>query len=188
MPNPFDTVRRVKRFTLLAWIRKGRKDAVDSSRTRAGGCMHCARERKRERKRKKEGGRESVWRYHRNGSVRIHSCCSLTWTARTASSILDVSSGDDIVSYLPLSHVAAQMTDIHGALAVGVCCWCAQPDALKVNIKLSEERRRFWSLAVVGAHRRPSSEAWPDLSATSCANVRESALTAQSCRLASFLA
>jgi len=35
---------------------------------------------------------------------------------------------------LPLSHVAAQMIDIHGPLASGVTVWFAQPDALKGSL------------------------------------------------------
>ena len=35
------------------------------------------------------------------------------------------------MSYLPLSHVAAQMLDIHAPLEKGITIWFAQPDALK---------------------------------------------------------
>ena len=35
------------------------------------------------------------------------------------------------VSYLPLSHVAAQMMDIHAPLEKGITIWFAQSDALK---------------------------------------------------------
>lgn len=37
------------------------------------------------------------------------------------------------MSYLPLSHIAAQMVDIWIALKVGAVTYFAQPDALKVN-------------------------------------------------------
>ncbi len=36
------------------------------------------------------------------------------------------------VSYLPLSHIAAQVVDIHGMMSIGGHVFFAQPDALKV--------------------------------------------------------
>lgn len=39
-----------------------------------------------------------------------------------------------IVSYLPLSHIAAQLLDIYTMLTCGGSCWFAQPDALKVSV------------------------------------------------------
>jgi len=38
-----------------------------------------------------------------------------------------------VVSYLPLSHIAAQMSDIWSAMTFGVQVFFAQPDALKVK-------------------------------------------------------
>jgi long-chain-fatty-acid--CoA ligase ACSBG len=38
-------------------------------------------------------------------------------------------------SYLPLSHIAAQLIDIHCVLAMGGTTYFAQPDALKVRMK-----------------------------------------------------
>lgn len=43
-----------------------------------------------------------------------------------------------VVSYLPLSHIAAQMVDIWITMRVGGLTHFAQPDALKVR----SERRR----------------------------------------------
>ena len=40
-----------------------------------------------------------------------------------------------IISFLPLSHIAAQMIDIMAAVMVGHTVWFAQPDALKGTIK-----------------------------------------------------
>ena len=37
-----------------------------------------------------------------------------------------------LCSYLPLSHIAAQLVDIHGVMFLGGHVWFAQPDALKV--------------------------------------------------------
>lgn len=39
-----------------------------------------------------------------------------------------------LVSYLPLSHIAAQMADIWLAVTFGVQVFFAQPDALKVKM------------------------------------------------------
>ena len=40
-----------------------------------------------------------------------------------------------MISYLPLSHMAAQMIDIMAAVMIGHTVWFAQPDALKGSIK-----------------------------------------------------
>ncbi|KJE88677.1 long-chain-fatty-acid-CoA ligase [Capsaspora owczarzaki ATCC 30864] len=56
---------------------------------------------------------------------------NMTWTAQTCINILKVVPEDELISYLPLSHVAAQMIDIHAPLATGLTVWFAQPDALK---------------------------------------------------------
>ena len=37
------------------------------------------------------------------------------------------------ISYLPLSHIAAQMTDIWIPIRAGAVVWFAKPDALKVR-------------------------------------------------------
>ena len=39
-----------------------------------------------------------------------------------------------VISYLPLSHIAAQLMDIYFPLSAAASCWFAQPDALKVSI------------------------------------------------------
>lgn len=41
---------------------------------------------------------------------------------------------DTIVSYLPLSHIAAQLMDIWIPIKVGVLTFFAQPDALRVRL------------------------------------------------------
>ncbi|XP_010003883.1 PREDICTED: long-chain-fatty-acid--CoA ligase ACSBG2 [Chaetura pelagica] len=60
---------------------------------------------------------------------------NLTWTAATAGRFIMLTEPQEkqelVVSYLPLSHVAAQMTDIWAAMTFGVQVFFAQPDALK---------------------------------------------------------
>lgn len=41
-----------------------------------------------------------------------------------------------IVSYLPLSHIAAQILDIFLPLICGLSVYFAQPDAMKVSVSL----------------------------------------------------
>lgn len=50
-----------------------------------------------------------------------------------------------VVSYLPLSHIAAQMVDIWITMRVGGLTHFAQPDALKVRSELR------WGGGVLGA-------------------------------------
>lgn len=64
---------------------------------------------------------------------------NLTWVSRA---FLPVIFGDvdvtaesiRVVSYLPLSHIAAQMLDIHGPLHLAGTVYFAQPDALKGSL------------------------------------------------------
>jgi long-subunit acyl-CoA synthetase (AMP-forming) len=51
---------------------------------------------------------------------------NITWTARASGSLLDVRPGDDAISYLPLSHVAEQITTLFGAITFGLCVWFAR--------------------------------------------------------------
>jgi long-chain-fatty-acid--CoA ligase ACSBG len=54
-----------------------------------------------------------------------------------AAGVLDtfaVSEADRMVSYLPLSHIAAAILDIYGPLIVGFCVHFAAPDALKGSL------------------------------------------------------
>lgn len=57
---------------------------------------------------------------------------NLIFAARTGGDGLNVKEGSEvIVSYLPLSHVAAQIVDIYFAIVNGITIYFAQPDAQK---------------------------------------------------------
>lgn len=47
-----------------------------------------------------------------------------------------------IVSYLPLSHIAAQMMDIWMPIKIGALTFFAQPDALRVRLGEGPTKRR----------------------------------------------
>ncbi|XP_029953055.1 long-chain-fatty-acid--CoA ligase ACSBG1 isoform X1 [Salarias fasciatus] len=63
---------------------------------------------------------------------------NITWTAKNASRAGDVQPADtkqeSLVSYLPLSHVAAQMYDLWTGIQFGELVYFAQPDALKGSL------------------------------------------------------
>ena len=59
---------------------------------------------------------------------------NLTWTSNTANELFKLGAEDQIVSYLPLSHIAAQMLDIHGPMTTMSTVSFAQPDALQGSL------------------------------------------------------
>jgi len=60
---------------------------------------------------------------------------NITWTAMSCSSYFNMELGKEVViSYLPLSHVAAQMVDIYAPIINAGVCYFAQPDALKGSL------------------------------------------------------
>ena len=60
-----------------------------------------------------------------------------TWTGRVTMECLSGTHGDSEVSYLPLSHIAAQMLDVHGPMQAGIRIYFAFPDALKGTLPLT---------------------------------------------------
>lgn len=63
---------------------------------------------------------------------------NITWTGqRTLEFIGGAGPEDRIVSYLPLSHIAAQMLDIHAPIASGGVVNFAQPDALRGSLGMT---------------------------------------------------
>ncbi|XP_017541952.2 long-chain-fatty-acid--CoA ligase ACSBG2 isoform X1 [Pygocentrus nattereri] len=63
---------------------------------------------------------------------------NLTWTAFATAGHIGLSEADQsqevVISYLPLSHIAAQMIDIWITMRVGGATYFAQPDALKGSL------------------------------------------------------
>ena len=61
---------------------------------------------------------------------------NFTWTVqKVVDSVGNLGHTDRFISYLPLSHVAAQMIDLHAPMNLGCCTYFAQPDALKGSLK-----------------------------------------------------
>lgn len=59
----------------------------------------------------------------------------LVWTAKMAGKQVKLNYAvEEIVSYLPLSHVAAQILDIYIPMMYAGTVYFAQPDALKVGL------------------------------------------------------
>jgi len=58
---------------------------------------------------------------------------NITWTSQAQLSTMarELTNEDHMISYLPLSHIAAQMLDMHCPMTTGCQIWFAQPDALR---------------------------------------------------------
>lgn len=73
---------------------------------------------------------------------------NVTWTASSIieGGYMDLNHTDRVVSYLPLSHIAAQLLDIYCIILIGGCTYFAQPDALKGSLTktLKEVRPTFF--------------------------------------------
>ena len=59
---------------------------------------------------------------------------NFVWTSQVINTKVNIDNNDSVVSYLPLSHVAAQLIDIYVPLTTGICTYFAQPDALKGSL------------------------------------------------------
>jgi long-chain-fatty-acid--CoA ligase ACSBG len=59
---------------------------------------------------------------------------NLTWTTAALLEKVNLSHSERMISYLPLSHIAAQILDIHGPLNCGYQLFFARPDALKGSL------------------------------------------------------
>jgi long-chain-fatty-acid--CoA ligase ACSBG len=72
---------------------------------------------------------------------------NITWTAQNiVDNYMDLNHTDRVVSYLPLSHIAAQLIDIFCMLILGGCSYFAQPDALKgtLTVTMKEVKPTFF--------------------------------------------
>eukprot|EP00904_Undaria_pinnatifida_P003114 jgi/Undpi1/12803/HiC_scaffold_7.g02470.m1 len=59
---------------------------------------------------------------------------NITWTAETICEPFKWDHRERFVSYLPLSHIAGQLLDLHAPMLLGCAGWFAQPDALKGSL------------------------------------------------------
>jgi long-chain-fatty-acid--CoA ligase ACSBG len=73
---------------------------------------------------------------------------NLTWTSKQIcrGGYMDLNEEDKIVSYLPLSHIAAQLIDIHCIMHIGGAVYFAQRDALQGSLlnTMKEVRPTFF--------------------------------------------
>lgn len=61
---------------------------------------------------------------------------NITWTAGQVIDLINGSHEDQIVSYLPLSHIAEQVVSMHGPVIMGATCWFAESlDLLGDNLR-----------------------------------------------------
>jgi long-chain-fatty-acid--CoA ligase ACSBG len=61
---------------------------------------------------------------------------NVTWTTRCVfETVMECNHEDRIVSFLPLSHIAAQVMDMHGPMHIGAKTFFAQTDAMKGTLK-----------------------------------------------------
>lgn len=60
---------------------------------------------------------------------------NVTWTSHNIVEFyMDLNCTDRVISYLPLSHIAAQIIDIYAIMDIGACCYFCQTDALKGSL------------------------------------------------------
>jgi long-chain-fatty-acid--CoA ligase ACSBG len=59
---------------------------------------------------------------------------NITWTTTVLLGMFPFDSTERCVSYLPLSHIAAQVLDMHGPMSLGCSVYFAQPDALRGSL------------------------------------------------------
>ena len=68
---------------------------------------------------------------------------NITWTAKNmCENFFDLNHTDRVISYLPLSHIAAQTFDIHVPMYLGCSLFFCQPDALKGSLSITMREAR----------------------------------------------
>jgi long-subunit acyl-CoA synthetase (AMP-forming) len=68
---------------------------------------------------------------------------NITWTAAPLVDLVGLTPDDNAVSYLPLSHIAEQITGLHGPIAAGACTWFAE-SIEKLGDALREVRPHYF--------------------------------------------
>ena len=68
---------------------------------------------------------------------------NVTWTAARVRDAYDVNERDDLLSYLPLSHIAEQIVSLHCPMGAGACSWFAE-GMEKLADNLREVRPQFF--------------------------------------------
>jgi long-subunit acyl-CoA synthetase (AMP-forming) len=68
---------------------------------------------------------------------------NVTWTAGQVAKAYHVNAHDDLISYLPLSHIAEQVVSLHSPMSVGGCSWFAE-SIEKLGENLREVRPHFF--------------------------------------------
>ncbi len=68
---------------------------------------------------------------------------NVTWTAGKVAEAYKVNVDDDLISYLPLSHIAEQVVSLHSPMSVGGCAWFAE-SLEKLGENLREVRPHFF--------------------------------------------
>ena len=68
---------------------------------------------------------------------------NLTWTAQAAANLVGGTPDDQVISYLPLSHIAEQIVSLHGPMNFGACVWFA-PSMELLGETLREVRPHFF--------------------------------------------
>ena len=69
---------------------------------------------------------------------------NITWTTKSMvdGNYMDLGHTDRVVSYLPLSHIAAQIIDLHVPINTGACTYFCQPDAMKGTLTVTMKDAR----------------------------------------------
>ncbi|MES1245634.1 MAG: AMP-binding protein [Acidobacteriota bacterium] len=68
---------------------------------------------------------------------------NVTWTARRVVEAYDLNESDELLSYLPLSHIAEQVVSLHCPMSTGACAWFAE-GMEKLADNLREVRPQFF--------------------------------------------
>jgi long-subunit acyl-CoA synthetase (AMP-forming) len=68
---------------------------------------------------------------------------NVVWTAAAVANAYDLGGEENVISYLPLSHIAEQIVSFHGPMAKGACTWFAE-SLEQLGENLREVRPQFF--------------------------------------------